>query len=35
MNSQLAGNDYIWEVNTDEEARASLPLVLVPNPAVQ
>ena len=35
MNSQLAGNDYIWAVNPDEEARASLPLVLVPNPAVQ
>ena len=35
MNSQLAGNDYIWAVNPDEEARASLPLVLVPNPDVQ
>ena len=35
MNSQLAGNDYIWEVNPDEEARATLPLVLVPNPDVQ
>ena len=35
MNTQLAGNDYIWAVNPDEEARATLPLVLVPNPAVQ
>ena len=35
MNSQLAGNDYIWEVNPDEKARATLPLVLVPNPDVQ
>ena len=35
MNSQLAGNDYIWAVNPDEEARATLPLVLVPNPDVQ
>ena len=35
MNKQLAGNDYIWEVNPDEKARATLPLVLVPNPDVQ
>ena len=31
MNKQLAGNDYIWAVNTDEATKASLPLVLVPN----
>ena len=35
MNKQLAGNDYIWTVNTDTETKASLPLVLVPNPDVQ
>ena len=35
MNSQLAGNDYIWEVNPDEETKDDLPLVLVPNPDVQ
>ena len=35
MNKQLAGNDYIWEVNTDKATKATLPLVLVPNPDVQ
>ena len=35
MNEQLAGNDYIWEVNTDKATKATLPLVLVPNPDVQ
>ena len=35
MNEQLADNNYIWTVNTDEATKASLPLVLVPNPAAQ
>ena len=35
MNKQLADNDYIWEVNTNEETKDDLPLVLVPNPDVQ
>lgn len=35
MNKQLADNDYIWEENTDEATKASLPLVLVPNKAAQ
>ena len=35
MNKQLADNNYIWEENTDEATKASLPLVLVPNPDVQ
>ena len=35
MNEQLAGNDYIWTVNPDTETKATLPLVLVPNPDVQ
>ena len=35
MNKQLADNDYIWEVNTDEATKDDLPLVLVPNPDVQ
>ena len=35
MNKQLADNNYIWEVNTNEATKASLPLVLVPNTAVQ
>ena len=35
MNEQLADNNYIWEENTDEATKASLPLVLVPNPDVQ
>ena len=35
MNKQLADNDYIWEVNTNEATKATLPLVLVPNPDVQ
>ena len=35
MNKQLAGNDYIWEVNTEEATKDDFPLVLVPNPDVQ
>ena len=34
MNKQLAGNDYIWAENTDKATKATLPLVLVPNPDV-
>lgn len=35
MNEQLAGNNYIWTVNTDKATKATLPLVLVPNTAAQ
>ena len=35
MDQQLGTHDYIWEVNTDPATQASLPLVLVPNPAMQ
>ena len=31
MNKQLAGNGYIWAVNTNPETKEELPLVLVPN----
>ena len=35
MNKQLADNDYIWEVNTEEATKDDFPLALVPNTAVQ
>ena len=35
MNKQLADNDYIWEVNTEEATKDDFPLALVPNPDVQ
>ena len=35
MDPQLGTHDYQWAMNPDEEARATLPLVLVPNPAMQ